>query len=303
MPAAAPTVFLSYAHAEGVVAAELCRALGSNGLYVLIDTDKELFKPGEDIAVFGRRMIRRADATVCLVSRASLESAWVVFEASTALEHEDDNPTARLIACSTDRCFLDDNFYLALASTVDERIASLKAILREQLDRNLSLDNFGAEHKRLRMMREQLGPILDRLRNSLTLYVEHGDHDALTDAARRIADHVRHLKGQQPSRTDPRDIRARARTLRDSVANYLVVEDTDTSLGQVLQFAEEFTITARERVHSAISYVNTLRRIERLEKERHLSFSDAEEQRQPTLKKVLALIDEIEADPQFPLAS
>jgi hypothetical protein len=296
MPAAAPTVFLSYARAEGDVAAELHRALASSGLFVLIDT--ETLRPAEDIADFGRRMIRQADATVCLVSTVSLQSAWVVFEASTALENERYNPTARLIACSTDRCFLEDTFHLALARTVDERIAALTITLRKQLDQRLGIDELSREHDRLLRMRESLGAILARLRNSLTLHFDRGDRDAITDAARRIADHVRDLKGQAPSRSDPRDIRARAQALRDSLADYLVVEDTDTALGQVLQFAQEFSTDERRAL--AISYVNTLRRIERLERERKISFNEAEARREPTIVNVVKLIDAIEAHPQLP---
>jgi hypothetical protein len=298
---AAPTVFLSYARAEQVVANELCRALASNGLSVLIDT--ETLRPGEDIAAFGRRMVKRADATVCLVSSVSLESAWVVFEASTALENEYDNPTARLIACSTDRSFLEDTFQLTIVSKVDERIASLKAVIDEQFQKGLRINNLGQQHDRLLAMRNSLDAILARLRNSLTLCFDQGDRDGITQAAIRIADHVRELKGQPPSRSDPRDIRAQAQRLRTALVDYLVVEDTDTSLGQLLQFAEENSITDRTRVRNASSYVNTLRRIERLEREGKLSFDQAEKQRQPTLVKLLELIDEIEADPQLPLAS
>jgi TIR domain len=300
MPAA-PTVFLSYAHAEQGVANELCRALGSNGLFVLIDT--EMLRPGEDIAGFGRRMVKRADATVCLVSSVSLESMWVVFEASTALEHEYDNPSARLIACSTDRCFLEDTFHLTIASKLDERIASLKAILREHFEKGLGVEDLGQKHDRLINMRESLGAILARLRNSLTLELDRDDRNGIVQAAIRIADHVRALKGQQPSRSDPRDIRARAQTLRDSLVDYLVLDDTDTSLGQVLQFAQEYSLSDRTRVRNGISYVNTLRRIERLEREGKLSIGEAEELRQRMLVKLLELIDEIEANPQLPLAS
>jgi hypothetical protein len=56
-------------------------------------------------------------------------------------------------------------------------------------------------------------------------------------------------------------------------------------------------------VRDATLVANTLRRIERLEKEGNLPFSEAEEQRQPTIYRFLELIDEIEIRPHLPLAS
>jgi hypothetical protein len=293
-PRAEPTVFLSYAHAEQAIVRELWQALTSNGLSVLID--EVHLKPGQDIADFARRMIKQADATVCLVSNVSIASAWVIFEATTALQNEHDNPNARIIACAADQVFFQDGIQLRLSTAINDRLTVLKAEIVSHLEHELDITVLEQERARLRAMRDSLGGVLARLRSSLTLTLT--PPDGIASAARRIADHVRDLKGQQPARSDPRDLRARAHALR----NYFVADETETALGELLQFVEEFS-TDRRRMNSAISYCNTLRRIARMERDNNLRFLDAEERREPTIVKVLELIDLIEADPQLPLAS
>ena len=50
-------------------------ALSACGLEVIIDTKN--LAPGEDLVNFARSSVRRADATICVISTTSLSSAWV----------------------------------------------------------------------------------------------------------------------------------------------------------------------------------------------------------------------------------
>ena len=144
-------------------------------------------------------------------------------------------------------------------------------------------------------MRASLGQLLTRLRQNLTLTLEPG---TLQQAAARVADYIRELRGQPPSRTDPRDIRARAEELRRHLAD----GRTDDALERMLDYVREFSDTPKH-VRDATFLSNTLRRIDRAEKEDGLNFGAAEKQRQPTIYKLLELIDEIELYPQLPVAS
>jgi hypothetical protein len=143
-------------------------------------------------------------------------------------------------------------------------------------------------------MRSNLGQLLVRLRSSLTLTLTL---EALAETAARVADHIRESRGLAPSRNDPRDIRARAEELRE----FLSEDRTDDALDRLLDFVREFSDEPKH-VREATFLANTLRRIDRFEKERNLSFEEAEKQRQTMIRKLLELIDEVEVHPQLAVA-
>lgn len=290
---AEPVVFLSYSHAEAPIALEFAQALASRGLRLLVDTTQ--LKPGEDIYEFARRSVREADATVCIVSRTSLSSSWVVLEALTAIQKELSTPQSRLIACATDQTFFNLDLRLELTKSIDERLLEIKKLLAQYLDDDLDMTDLSAERSRLIKMRASLGDILARLRDSLTLLVTEAN---LLESATRVADHIRELRGQPPSRNDPRDIRARAEELRDLVSN----AQTDEALDRLLDFIREFSDLPKT-LREATLVANTLRRVEKAVRDTGLSYAQAEMQRQPMILKMLELIDEVEINPQLPLAS
>ena len=287
--AAAPKVFLSYAHVEMEIALAFREALSSCGIDILMDVDH--LKPGDDITQFARQSVKVADATLCIVSAASLSSAWVVFEAVTTLHKEASNPESRLIACATDESFFDPEIRIQVTREIDKKVTGINQLIPEYLAKELDFADLSLERSRLLSMRNTLGDVLVRLRNSLTLPLKT---ETLADTAARVADHIRGLRGQPPSRTDPRDIRARAEELR----RYLWDDRTDDALDRLLDFVREFSDEPKF-VRDAISLANTLRRIDRAEKEKGLAFEAAEGQRQPTIYKLLVLIDEIEVHPQL----
>ena len=288
-----PVAFLSYAHAESDVALAFRQALASRGLHVLIDV--EHLRPGEDISEFARRSVRAADATICLVSTRSLSSAWVVFEAVTPLHKEHVAPASRLIACATDQAFFHPEFRLKVTESLDAQLSRIDQLLARYLAEQLDMNDLSAERSRLLRMRAGLGDVLERLRSSLTLPLSA---ETLLDAATRVADHIRDLRGMPPSRSDPRDIRARA----DELRRHLWDGRTDDALDRLLDFVREFSDVPKH-IRDATLLANTLRRIERAESERGLSFSAAEEQRQPMIARFLELIDEIEIHPEIPVAT
>jgi hypothetical protein len=290
-PASTPVAFLSYAHAETELALQFRDALASRGLRVLIDVDD--LKPGEGISEFARRSVKTADATICLISTASLSSAWVVFEAVTTLHKEQIDPAARLIACATDQAFFHPEFRLHVTKLLDERLATIDRALIQYLSQQLDMNDLAADRSQLLRMRANLGDVLERLRGSLTLAL---GADNVVASATKVADHIRELFGQPPSRTDPRDIRERAEELR----RHLWDGRMDDALDRFLDFVQEFS-NAPKHKRDATLVANTLRRIEMAERDQGLSFGVAEKQRQPMISRFLELIDEIETHPELPV--
>ncbi len=293
---AAPIVFLSYSHAEKDVARAFRDALASRGLHVLFDEDH--LKPGEDIADFARRSVHTAEATVCVVSKTSLSSAWVVFEAVTTLHREKADSKTRLIACATDREYFDPAFLLEATVSIEARLDEIDQLIREYLARKVDFQDLGVQRSRLVKMKEGLGDVLLKLRESLTLDLASSN---VLDIATRVADHIRALRGQAPSRVDPRDVRQRAEELRQ----LLLSARTDDALRQTFDFATDFSDGAkRVKYRRDVTFIgNTLHRIDIMAEKSALRFDEAEAQRQPAIYKLLELIDDIELHPDLPVAS
>ena len=290
---AAPVVFLSYSHADAGVALTFREALANSGLEVTVDVDH--LQPGEDIAEFGREAVRQADATICLVSTISLKSAWVMFEAMTTLQQEQADGETRLITCATDQSVLDSAFGLEITRAIDGRLEALNALITEYLTKQLDFNDLSIERSRWMRMRAGFGDVLDRARNSLTLILTP---DNLRESAERIADHVRARRGQPASRQDPRDIRIRA----DELRQHLYEAKTDDALDRLLDFVREFS-DRPEHVRQATLVSHSLRRIDQAVKDGQLKFGAAEKLRQPQIRDLLILIDDIEIRPQLPVAS
>jgi hypothetical protein len=288
-----PVVFLSYAHAEKEIALAFSEALKGRGLGVLLDATH--LQPGQSVEEFARQCVKDADATVCLVSALSLSSEWVVFEAVSTLHKERSNQTARLIACATDQSFFNSDFRLTVTKSINDELKQIDAHLAEYLAQQLDMTDLSATRSRLLAMRTGLGEVLERLRESLTLTL---NTSTLLDTATRVADHLRALRGLKPTRMDRRDSRARAGELRA----HLWDGRTDDALGRLLDFVTDFSHSPKHR-REATLISNTWRRTEVAEKDGKITFDEAEKQRQPMIERFLGLIDEIELDPQLPMAS
>src|SRR5690348_15095996 len=79
-------VFISYAHTDGEVAAQVHDWLAADGHEIFLDRDIiGGIHVGEDWQERLHERLRWADAVVCLVSAVSVASTWCVCEVSTAL--------------------------------------------------------------------------------------------------------------------------------------------------------------------------------------------------------------------------
>ena len=90
-----PTVFLSYAHADGKRAQQIAAALTARGYTLWWDT---LIEGGASFAKSNREALESADAVVVLWSKISIDSDWVADEAAQGRDRQ------RLVPLSLDGC-------------------------------------------------------------------------------------------------------------------------------------------------------------------------------------------------------
>lgn len=162
-----PSVFLSYNHADGQVAAEVAQALTHEG--IAIEVDAQTMVPGALIQQFISQAIRGTDATVCIVSANSLVSGWVGRETALTLAQQDLGGRRRFVACYLDAAFLDPGFRLQATQAIDQRLAQIEALVSEYDRQRLDSNDLNDEKSRLYELRHKLGTVLAHLRGSLCL--------------------------------------------------------------------------------------------------------------------------------------
>jgi hypothetical protein len=162
-----PTVFISYSRTDVAVAERIKSALESRGIRVRIDS-KDI-RPGEDIESFIRRVIGETEVVLSLVSERSLLSPWVGMESFHTLYDEALRGGRKLISCYLDESFLDIGFRLAATRQIDAKIAEIDALLPTYAQQHMDTSDLNRQKSRLFDLRNNLGRILDRLRNSLCL--------------------------------------------------------------------------------------------------------------------------------------
>ena len=166
-PQASPSVFLSYNHTDAADARAVRDALRGGGIAVRMDADS--MQPGAAIRDFIRRSIRATDATICIVSERSLLSGWVGQETALALATLDLWDERRFVACYLDTRFLDADFRLCATAIIDTRLAELESLFPLYAEQRIDTNDLNSEKSRLFELRNQLGSILQRLRDSQCL--------------------------------------------------------------------------------------------------------------------------------------
>lgn len=165
----APVVFISYSHTDRLVVEKLKAALRERGIEVRLDSDS--LNAGEDIEAFILRSVRDTDATLCLVSRASLLSPWVAMETLNRFHQGKWAATKKFIACYVDDGFFNAGFRLEATKEIDARIKKIDALIPRYIEQRIDTDDLNRDKSRLFELRNNLGTILQRLKGSLCLNV------------------------------------------------------------------------------------------------------------------------------------
>jgi hypothetical protein len=164
---ALPTVFISYNHDDSEVAYKLKQALEDKGVVVRID--QTAMRAGADIQEFIENSIRDTDVTLLIVSNRSLLSAWVALESINTFFLEKFESGKKFIACYLDTDFFRNDFRLNATRQIDEKIKEIDELILEYIAGKIDTNDLNSQKSRLYKLRNNLGDILLRLRDSLCL--------------------------------------------------------------------------------------------------------------------------------------
>jgi hypothetical protein len=171
----APTVFISYNHGDSEVADKLKTALEQAGIVVRID--KAVMDAGANIQEFIESSIRDTGITLSLVSNRSLLSAWVALESIDTFYQEKFTGKKKFIACFVDDDFFRPDFRLNATKQIDEKIGEIDKLIPEYMAQKIDTNDLNSQKTRLFKLRNNLGDILLRLRESLCVDVREDNLD------------------------------------------------------------------------------------------------------------------------------
>lgn len=193
-PASQTSVFISYSHADRPVMARLERALSERGIEVWTDLTK--LAAGESIPDFIPRAIRKTGATLSIVSSASLLSDWVALETLHTFAAELFTSKRRFIAGYLDERFLNPAFRMDATTSLDQRLTELDRLAFLHRERQLDTQDLESQRGRLIRLRNGLGEILQRLRESLTVDLRGQEFE---NAVERICATIKSARRQDTS--------------------------------------------------------------------------------------------------------
>jgi hypothetical protein len=171
----AKKVFISYNHEDSLVAEKLKSALEKNGIAVTIDNVS--MAAGASIQAFIESSIRDADVTLSIVSNRSLLSAWVALESVTAFYSEKLRIDRKFIACYIDDDFFKADYRLKATKHIDAKIEEIDKLIPEYIAGKIDTNDLNSQKTRLYKLRNNLGDILQKLKDSLTLDIRDSEFD------------------------------------------------------------------------------------------------------------------------------
>lgn len=171
----APTVFISYNHGDSEVADKLKTALEKSGIVVRID--KAVMDAGANIQEFIESSIRDTGVTLSLVSNHSLLSAWVALESIDTFYQEKFTGKKKFIACYVDDDFFRSDFRLNATKQIDEKIEEIDKLIPQYSAQKIDTNDLNSQKSRLFKLRNNLGDILLRLRESLCVDIREDKFD------------------------------------------------------------------------------------------------------------------------------
>ena len=171
----APTVFISYNHADSEVADKLKAALEKNGIVVRIDN--AVMEAGANIQDFIEASIRDTCVTLSIVSNRSLLSAWVALESIDSFYHEKFTSNKKFIACYLDDDFFRTDFRLKATQQVDIQIEQIDRLIPDYIAQKIDTNDLNSQKTRLYKLRNNLGDILLRLKETLCVDIREGTFD------------------------------------------------------------------------------------------------------------------------------
>lgn len=153
-------VFISYSHHDTRIAQRLKDELQAEGFVVTIDS--ESLSPGQSIESFIERSVRAADATVSILSRFSLLSAWVARESVEAHSYTG----KKFIGCFVDDSFLRRDFVDDAFDHADSQLLEVSTLIKNRLDMGRDFRELSDDLGRWRLLRANIDEIVRRFRST-----------------------------------------------------------------------------------------------------------------------------------------
>lgn len=160
------SVFISYNHADELVAQRVTQFLEAANVDVLIDRDD--MEAGESIMAFIQRCIKKADAVLSIVSAKSLSSGWVGQE-SVATMYAVWLADKKFIPVRLDDVSFDIDFQIEAQKMLATKIKDLKSKITQLEKLGGASNAFRADLDRLNDLKNNLGKIIERFNSVLTL--------------------------------------------------------------------------------------------------------------------------------------
>jgi TIR domain-containing protein len=169
------TVFISYNHADESIANKLAQKLQQKNIRVILDSQSML--AGTDIKTFIYNSIKMSQATISILSKDSLQSAWVGIETINTISYKNFYPDTKYIPCYIDKAFFKDDFVLECVNNIDKRMEAIDLIILEQNKLKINSDNFNDEKSRLYVLRNNIGSIVGTLKEGLCVDISEGNFE------------------------------------------------------------------------------------------------------------------------------
>jgi hypothetical protein len=169
------TVFISYNHSDAEIADKLKVVLEQHGIVVRID--RAVMEAGANIEEFIESSIRDTAVTLSIVSNRSLLSAWVALESIATFYREKLTSSKKFIACYIDEDFFQDEFQLNATKQIDARMGEIDRLIPEYNVLKIDTNDLNSQKTRLYKLRNSLGDILLRLKDSLSIDIREDKFD------------------------------------------------------------------------------------------------------------------------------
>jgi TIR domain len=158
--------FVSYSHRDSEMADAVCKGLIAQNVGVVVDSGA--LRPAMSIEKFIKAGVRTADATIVIVSKLSLLSAWVAMECDEALR----KPRSAFFGCYVDDDFFNRSFVSSALDYADTQIDELGDNIKRRIDRRCGFDDLYADYQRHIALRSNIDKIVGQLRSTACLTLQ-----------------------------------------------------------------------------------------------------------------------------------
>jgi hypothetical protein len=177
--------FVSYSHRDEGIADALCKALIRQKVGIVVDSGA--LRPAMSIQKFIETGIRTADATVVIVSKYSLLSAWVAMECDEQLRKN----RSAFFGCYLDEDFLNRAFVSGALDYADTQIDEIGDNIKSRIDRRCGFDDLYADYQRQIALKSGIDKVDGQLRGTACLSLQP---DAFAQSIRKLAQALNDLK-------------------------------------------------------------------------------------------------------------